>query len=61
MTRYRFSDKDIAATIKYLKTKNGQLELPKWAEKYNDDLKVKDTKLYYKEKLIVSREKLDDY
>ena len=61
MNRYRFTDKDIGTTIKYLKTKKGHLELPKWAEKYNDDLKVKDNKLYYKEKLIVSREKLDGY
>ena len=61
MNRYRFSDKDIENTIHYLKTGKGHLELPKWADKYNDDLKVKHNKLYYKEKLIVSREKLDGY
>ena len=61
MNRYRFTDKDIGTTMKFLQTGKGHLELPKWAEKYQDDLKIKHKKLYYKEKLIVSREKLDGY
>jgi hypothetical protein len=61
MNRFRFTDKDIGVTIKFLQTGKGHLELPKWAEKYQDDLKIKHKKLYYKEKLIVSREKLDGY
>ena len=56
MNRYRFTDKDIGTTLKFLQTGKGHLELPKWAEKYQDDLKIKHKKLYYKEKLIVSRE-----
>jgi hypothetical protein len=61
MNRFRFTDADINRTIQYLKTGKGHLEIPRWAEKYQEDLKIKTKQLYYKDKLIVSREKLDGY
>ena len=47
MNRYKFTDKDIENTIKYMKTGKGHLELPKWGEKYQSELKIKNKKLYY--------------
>ena len=58
MDRYKLKDADIKKAVTYLKTKKGTL--PVWASKYKDDLTLKGNKLFYKERQVVSRERVDD-
>ena len=58
MNRYKFTDASLEKAIKFIrgKTSTG----PAWAKKHKEDLKIKGKKLYYKDKEIVTRERIDE-
>ena len=58
MDRYRFTTDSIAKAKSFVsgKAKTG----PAWAKRFKDDLAVKKSKVYYKEREIVPSEKIDD-
>ena len=57
MNRYKFTSDGIKSAIKFLK--DGE-DGPPWAQKYKEDLKVKGTDVFYKNKKIISHDKVGD-
>ena len=57
MNRYKFTAKGISEAVKFLK--NNSDSGPNWAVKYKDDLKVKGNDVYYKDKKIITKDKVD--
>ena len=55
--RFKITDAALKKAIKYVKSGDGKP--PPWASKYKADLSVKGSKLFYKEREIVSRERVD--
>lgn len=59
MQRYKFSEAGIKQAIQFLKGKSE--DAPNWAIRFKADLKVKGTKVLYKDRVIIARENIDDY
>ena len=59
MERYKFTSDGIKQAIQFLKGKAD--DAPKWAKRFKTDLKVKASKVYYKDREIIPREKIEDY
>jgi len=58
MDRFKITDTNLKHAKAFLKTGKGKH--PVWTSKYKDDLTFKGNKLYYKEREVVSRERVDD-
>ena len=58
MDRFKITDAALKKAIKFVKSGDGKA--PAWASKYKADLTIKGSKLFYKEREIVSRERVDD-
>ena len=61
MYRYKFTDRDLKNCAKYLKTKKGKLQQKPWVTKFESDLTTKLGKVFYKEKEIIPKERLDAF
>jgi hypothetical protein len=57
MFRFKIYEKDVNAVKKFLKSKKGAM--PKWGERFRDDLKLEGNRLLYKNKRVVPIEKID--
>ena len=57
MDRFKITDAALKKAIKFVRSGDGKP--PPWALKYKADLSLKGSKLFYKEREIVSREKVD--
>ena len=58
MDRFKITDAAIKQAIEYIKTEKGKP--PRWVSKYKDDISLKGNKLYYKEREVISKERVDD-
>lgn len=58
MNRYKFTEPVLKKAIAFLKKKKGKPAV--WVVKYKDDLVVRGTKLFYKERQIIPLEKIND-
>ena len=58
MDRFKITEAGRKKALKYIKSKKGSP--PTWATKYKDDLTTKGSKLFYKEREVISRENVDD-
>ena len=58
MDRFKITESGLKKAYKFIRYKKGSP--PVWATKYKDDLSIKGTKLMYKDREIVSRDKVDD-
>ena len=58
MDRYKISNEGVKKSVKFLKTGAGTP--PKWVSKYKDDLTVKGSKLFYKDREVVGKERVDE-
>ena len=62
MNRYKFTEENIRQAIKFLKSGGSAPRVgPNWAKRFKDDLKVKGSKVFYKDLEVVPDEKIDDY
>lgn len=61
MFRYKIRDAQLAKVKKYLRTKSGRLQMPNWGIKFEKDLTLKGTKVYYKDKEIVPQDRVEPY
>ena len=59
MQRYKFTEEGISKAIQYLKGKSE--DSPNWAKRFKSDLKVKGSKILYKDLEIIPTEKVEDY
>ena len=58
MERYKFTPDSIGKARKFL---SGKLKTgPTWAKRFKDDLKVKGTKVFYKNREVIPASKVDD-
>ena len=60
MDRYKITASILKKAISFLKSGKKNGNPPVWVTKYKDDLSVKGKKLFYKEREIISRERVDD-
>ena len=58
MDRYKISNDAVKKALKFLKTGTGNK--PNWASKYKDDLTVKGSKLFYKDREVIGKERVDE-
>ena len=58
MERFKITEKKLAQAVSFIKTGKGAA--PKFAVKFKDDLNIKGKKLYYKNREVIPREKIDD-
>ena len=58
MDRFRVTDATLKSAIKFIKTGNGKA--PMWATRYKEDLSVKGSKLFYKTREVVSKERVSE-
>lgn len=58
MDRYKITTDAVKKAIKFVKNGNGTP--PAWASKYKADLSVRGSKLFYKEREVVSKERVND-
>ena len=61
MNRYKFKNADWPAAIDFLKNGKKSVATPFWALKYKDDLTVRRTQIFYKDKRIIQAEKVNAY
>ena len=60
MDRYKISESVLKKVATFLKNGKKDGKLPLWVTKYKEDLSVKGTKVFYKEREIISKERVDD-
>ena len=58
MDRFRVTDATLKSAIKFIKTGKGKA--PMWATRYKEDLSVKGSKLFYKTREVVSKERVSE-
>ena len=58
MDRYKLTRAAVKKAVKFIKTGDGKA--PTWATKYKKDLSVKGSQLFYQDREVVSRERVDD-
>ena len=58
MNRFKYSNQSLKNAIKFIKTTKGQP--PSWVTKHRDDLVVKGSKLFFNDREIISRERVQD-
>ena len=61
INRYKITTKGLEQAVKFLKTGKGHLSVPTWVDKYKADLKVKNGKVFFQKRELVSRENVEDY
>ena len=58
MDRYKITSDAVKKAVNFIKDGSGKA--PLWATKYKDDLSVRGSKLFYKEREVVSKERVND-
>ena len=62
MNRFKISQKDFPAAIRFLNTGSGKLSAPNWCSKFKNELTVKGDKIFYKKNLeVIPKERVSDY